>query len=406
MYGKDTSDTPVSPNRYGLGDVPAAPQRAPGQAAVPCSAVALPRLPGIQALRGVAIMLVLIQHCAMALPEAQAAVGSLSLWAGVDLFFAISGFVISRSLLAGGAADRIDRAMWRAFWIRRLLRLLPAAWAWLAISVALSFILTAFGHLQPAVELRGAIAGAFGYANLFWANCHAGGAAAGCGLPQLTGIYWSLSLEEQFYALLATVLLVVRLRALVRVALAGVFMLNALPFHAFDLRWFLRIDALVLGVAVHALGRSTASLRVAAIIRVRGLAAPVTLALYMGIVCAQLISARYPIGIIAFSAAGLVWMASCDNRDAARTGWLSALFGWLGERAYSIYLCHVPILLVSYEILWRAGGPAPLPAPWLAAAGLGSFGLIVFIGTLSHRYLEQPGIQWGQRLTRPATRSI
>ncbi|WP_158001316.1 acyltransferase family protein [Cupriavidus basilensis] len=157
---------------------------------------------------------------------------------------------------------------------------------------------------------------------------------------------------------------------------------------------------------MHALGRSTASSRAAAIIRMRGLAVPLTLALYMGMVCAQLISARYPIGIIALSAAGLVWMASCDNRDAAQTGWLSALFGWLGERAYSIYLCHVPILLVSYEILWRAGGQAPLPAPWLAAAGLGSFGLIVFIGTLSHRYLEQPGIQWGRRLTRPATRSI
>ncbi len=406
MYAKDTSDTSVSSNRRGLGSAPAAPRHEPELAAGSRCAVALPRLPGIQALRGIAITLVLMQHYAMAFPQAGAAVGSLSLWGGVDLFFAISGFVISRSLLAGGAADRIDGAMWRAFWIRRLCRLLPAAWTWLAISVALGFVLAAFGHLQPAAELRGAIAGAFGYANLFWADCHASGTAAGCGLPQLTGSYWSLSLEEQFYALLATALLVMRLRTLAIVLLAGVLMLNALPFHAFDLRWFLRIDALVLGVAVHALCRSTASLRVAAIMRRHGLVAPVTLALYVGIVCAPLISARHPIGVIALSAAGLVWMAACDHRGAARMSRLSAVFGWLGERAYSIYLCHLPVLLVIHEMLWRAGGPATLPGPWLAAAGLGSVVLILFVGTLSHRFLEQPGMQWGKRLTRPATRSI
>ncbi|NTZ04304.1 fatty acid desaturase [Burkholderia metallica] len=369
--------------------------------------IALPKLPGIQVLRGVAILLVVLQHYLLAIPDGGTATDKLALWGGVDLFFAISGFVISRSLLAGRTTGRIDAATWRAFWIRRAGRLLPAAWTWLAIGIALGLTLQAFGRLDVAAQLRGAAAGAFGYANLFWAGCHAAGAAAHCGLPQLTGIYWSLSLEEQFYLLLATALLVMRLRTVLVLALAGVALLNTLPYHAFDLRWFLRIDALVLGAGVYALHGTQASRRVAAWLAARRLVSPAGVMLLAALVCAPSISPRDPLAVLALAAAGLVWLEATVSPDgsARHHGALSIALGWIGERAYSIYLCHLPVLLVTYEILWRTGGFAA--SGWMhpAAATIGSLGAIALLATLSYRYLELPGIRWGKRLTLPATES-
>ncbi|CAB3759222.1 MULTISPECIES: fatty acid desaturase [Burkholderia] len=372
--------------------------------AEPHRASALPRLPGIQMLRGVAILLVLMQHYLLALPDGTVA-DRLSLWGGVDLFFAISGFVISRSLLAGRANGRIDAADWRAFWIRRAGRLLPAAWTWLAVGLALGSVLTALGPVDLTAQLRGTAAGAFGYANIFWAGCHADGAAARCGLPQLTSIYWSLSLEEQFYLVLATALLAIRLRTVLVVALAGVVLLNTQPGHAFDLRWFTRIDALVLGAGVYALHRSHASRRVAAWLAARRLVAPAGIVLLALLVGAPSISPGDPLAILALAAAGLVWLATAGERDddTRRRGRPYAMLDWIGERAYSIYLCHLPVLLVADEILWRTGGLAHAGWPRLAATAIGSLGAIALAATLSYRYLEQPGIRWSKRLTRPAT---
>lgn len=368
---------------------------------------ALRKLPGIQVLRGVAILAVVLQHYLLAMPDGGAAADKLALWGGVDLFFAISGFVISRSLLAGRATGRIDAATWRAFWIRRAGRLLPAAWTWLAIGIALGFTLQAFGRLDIAAQLRGAAAGAFGYANLFWAGCQAKGAAAHCGLPQLTGIYWSLSLEEQFYLLLATALLVMRLRTVLVLALASVALLNVLPYHAFDLRWFLRIDALVLGAGVYALHGRRASRCVAAWLAARRLVSPARIVLLAALVCAPSISPRDPLVVLALAAAGLVWLEATvgQERAARHPGALSTALGWIGERAYSIYLCHLPVLLVTYEILWRNGGFTA--SGWMhpATVTLGSLGAIALLATLSYRYLELPGIRWGKRLTLPATES-
>ncbi|MGS0893824.1 fatty acid desaturase [Burkholderia stagnalis] len=370
-------------------------------------AAALPRLPDIQVLRGIAILLVLIQHYLLALPSAGVAADKLSLWGGVDLFFAISGFVITRSLLAGRPTDRIDGAAWRAFWIRRIGRLLPAAWTWLAIGIALGFALTTFGPLDAAAQLRATAAAALGYANLLWAACRADGAAAQCGWPQLTAVYWSLSLEAQFYVVLSTALLVIRLRALLVVSLAGVALLNTLPFHAFDLRWFLRVDALVLGAGAYAFHRTLASRRLATLLAVRRLTTPVRLALLASLVCAPLISARAPVAVIASAAAGLVWLAAAsDHRGRApRRGGARVAMHWVGERAYSIYLCHLPVLLVTSEILSRTGGFVSARWPQLALAGTGSLGAIALIASLSYRHLEQPGIRWSRRLTRPATES-
>ena len=99
------------------------------------------RIADIELLRGIAIVFVLIEHIRINLLTWTGGEGTplyhyFGFWTGVDLFFAISGFVIARSLLrsldgTSGFTEFFNVAI--AFWVRRAWRLLPSAWLWLGL---------------------------------------------------------------------------------------------------------------------------------------------------------------------------------------------------------------------------------------------------------------------------------
>jgi peptidoglycan/LPS O-acetylase OafA/YrhL len=104
---------------------------------------------------------------------------------GVDIFFTLSGFLISSIILT--ELERTGRLSFRSFYIRRGLRLLPVYFATVAVALAGYFLIVAVGG-----TLRGAAFSFFYIAN--WA------AAFDLGLGTLAHT-WSLSVEEQFYFL-------------------------------------------------------------------------------------------------------------------------------------------------------------------------------------------------------------
>ncbi|GAB98319.1 putative acyltransferase [Kineosphaera limosa NBRC 100340] len=146
--------------------------------------------PEVQALRAVAIGMVLLFHFGSGIPFVG---GGL---VGVDVFFVISGFLISGHLLA--ELDRTGRVRLADFYARRARRLLPASLSvLLAVAVATALILPreAWGDAGRSV-----LASAFYAMNLYAAHLTAlGGQEAFAALP--TVHYWSLSAEEQFYLL-------------------------------------------------------------------------------------------------------------------------------------------------------------------------------------------------------------
>ena len=91
----------------------------------------------IEYLRAVAVLLVVFVHAAVLFPGM-----NLGQWTGVDLFFCISGYVISRSF-EQFFNRAIEDGRWfsaaLAFWVRRLFRLAPSAWFLLAINVFCSW---------------------------------------------------------------------------------------------------------------------------------------------------------------------------------------------------------------------------------------------------------------------------
>ena len=102
----------------------------------------------IEYLRAVAVLLVVFVHVGVLFPRL-----GLGQWTGVDLFFCISGFVICRSY-DQYFDDRIAEGRWWlaacAFWVRRIFRLAPSAWLWLAINVLCAWKFNSSGCSAPS----------------------------------------------------------------------------------------------------------------------------------------------------------------------------------------------------------------------------------------------------------------
>src|SRR5258708_3956008 len=91
----------------------------------------------IEYLRAVAVLLVVLVHSENFFPPS-----GVGQWTGVDLFFCISGYVISRAFQPYFDCYIAEGRWWdaaKAFWVRRLFRLAPSAWLWLAIAVLCSW---------------------------------------------------------------------------------------------------------------------------------------------------------------------------------------------------------------------------------------------------------------------------
>jgi peptidoglycan/LPS O-acetylase OafA/YrhL len=147
----------------------------------------------VQGLRAVAVLLVVLGH---------AGVGFLrGGFVGVDVFFVLSGFLITRLLIAG--AERDGSVSLRAFYARRAKRILPAA------ALTLVAIDLASYHLMNFVRAKQAVVDSL-WAALFSANVHF--ARVGVDYfaqgqpPSPVQHFWSLAVEEQFYLLWPLVL--------------------------------------------------------------------------------------------------------------------------------------------------------------------------------------------------------
>jgi peptidoglycan/LPS O-acetylase OafA/YrhL len=143
--------------------------------------------PEVQALRAVAVLLVLVYHLwPAAVPGG---------FVGVDVFFAISGFLITAHLVREG--ERTGRVALVAFWARRARRLLPAA---LVVLAACAVATAALVPLSSWPQFLGDIRASA----LYVQNWHLAGEAvdylAAAQPPSAVQHYWSLSAEEQFYA--------------------------------------------------------------------------------------------------------------------------------------------------------------------------------------------------------------
>ncbi|HEY2043214.1 MAG TPA: acyltransferase family protein [Jatrophihabitans sp.] len=366
------------------------------------------RLSGLDGLRALAALGVLTFHAdASLLPGG---------FLGVDLFFVISGYLITRLLL--GEVCRTGRIRVAQFYLRRAIRLLPALLVLLVAVVAASALI----WRDETATLADTVTASLGYYLNWWLIDARQSYFVASGRPPMLQHLWSLAIEEQFYLLWPAVLLLLNTRRRRFGRVAGVAITLALastaamaflairqdvPFGADSGRVYFGSDThamgLLLGAAMGALAE-----RLAAQPRRRwrfrcwptdlaGLAALAGLG-YVALTVTEFDPRLYRGGFLAVSA-----LAAIAVSTATRPG---SLLGraldcrplrWLGDRSYAMYLWHWPVVVVT-----RPG--VDLPANrWLVdtvrlAAPIG-------LAVLSHAFVERPmrvrGTAWLVQRGRP-----
>jgi peptidoglycan/LPS O-acetylase OafA/YrhL len=346
----------------------------------------LPYLPGIDALRAIAVLAVFLYHAGVGWTPG----GFL----GVDVFFTISGYLITSLLLA--EYRRGGRIHLGRFWIRRARRLLPAV----GVLIAVTMVLAAVVEPDRLTELRGdAIASLAYVANWHFLLAHQSYFDQ-FQRPSLFRHLWSLSVEEQFYlfwplTFAAGMSLLGRKRLLLGV-LAGAVASLALMWILFDpgnaSRVYYGTDThavgLLIGIAL-ALVWSPLQLRRHSPGRWSGPALDAVGAVALGYVA--LCFLRVHDYDLALFHGGYLWLAlataavlAAMAHPAARLGGLLARSPliWLGLRSYSFYLWHWPVLALT-----RPGLDVSLPRGILIPLQLL---LVLVLADLSYRFVELP----------------
>lgn len=370
----------------------------------------------IEYLRGTAIVMTLFSHINMLLPfhdDALLKIYRIFMpWSGVDLFFCISGFVVSKAYLdyfdKHRGEDRFGLAA-ACFWIRRAYRLLPTAWLWILIPLFFSIGFNqsnAFGSWVDNVRSFTAVATFTG--NL--ANQY--GLILGPS-PQ----YWSLALEEQFYFVFPLFLLCIttaRWRVIALVTLIMIqFGLDRNPF-ATPLSAMLtsfRLDAMLWGVLLCMFTRTSLYKELEPVGLGQSLLKPLACTLFMlymlGAIASQLIAVPVAVGLIAIVAVLIVWLASYQKGYIYCPAFMRGLMLWLGSRSYALYVIHVFANHLSTEIWTRIAVDrgVTLGGQFTLELLITSVAVLVVLSELNYRFIETPLRQRGAEIAQRKMRS-
>lgn len=372
------------------------------------------RNPGIDLLRGVSILLVILNHIGLRIRLVEGVLAGLlpsqflneinfNGYEAVFLFFVISGFLItSHTLARWGRLGSIDA---RAFYARRAARILPCL---LALVAVLSLLHLGGVHdyviSEPGQSLPRAVISALGL-HLNWYEGHTGY------LPASWDVLWSLSIEEVFYLAFPLVCLVLRKNWLLVPSLC--ILAASLPVSLASIvgnpiwrekSYLPGMSAIAVGVLAALLAaRLTPAHRfVPRAFLVFGLAGVVAVLGFEQQLWPWL---RY--GVILLLAASAACLILAFQWHTVRVrGWTIPATGWLrslGRMSYEIYLTHMFVVLTVAELYKRFGGGPRWGLLWYPPALAGAWAL----GWLVARYFSEPAERMlRRRLFKTAPREL
>jgi peptidoglycan/LPS O-acetylase OafA/YrhL len=360
----------------------------------------------IDFLRGVAILLVLVAHLGFLAPQGSPLVGYVNsniaqFWIGVDLFFVISGYVISASLIPKLDGAENAAPVVRQFYIRRFFRIVPLAAFWATYALCVSYLATALGLTGHRFGAPDVVARHFAASMLFVENIYL--------LYELNGIlsqYWSLAVEEQFYLLFPLLLVLTRRRGrtllICLMILVQAFLYR--PPRQDVLFSMLRFDALLMGVLVH-IWQDAIQLRLRPVItqisRGLGLCLSGGLLVIAGVIPAQIGTWRGAMTAIDLACTGLVVLATLQCGFYTRLVPNPVFRGIhnVGKVSFSLYLAHMPAFYVVSTITvlaqplggWSHDSGLTIPG---VTAGLS---MAAVFTVLAYRFIEEPTRRYSRK---------
>lgn len=350
------------------------------------------QLRGLDGIRALAALAVLVYHVAPNwLPGG---------FLGVDVFFVLSGFLITALLLR--EKRQTGRINIPQFWLRRVRRLVPAV----TLTVLVTVPLAAVVNRDYLVGIWHQVLGALTY-TFNWVNVAFGGSYFNRANPQFLSHMWTLAVEQQFYLVWPLLVLLIwfipsrhRWIAPAALALASTVEMAVLKAgggnltriyegtdtHAFGLMlgaMLAFLFPLALQNTPHYLDRST--------VRLRGFAAWGGM---VGVFVSFLMirdsaGFTYPWGVLAVSVLTIGIIQACLEEVSGVPGPGQVLvellswrpLQWLGVRSYSLYLWHWPVFMLVYG-LWPG-----LPQ-WAALVIIATISILA--AHLSYQYVETP----------------
>jgi peptidoglycan/LPS O-acetylase OafA/YrhL len=317
-----------------------------------------PQWPGLDGLRAVAVLLVIGYHADRALGNG---------YLGVDVFFVLSGFLITTLLLR--EVDGAGRIRIGAFYVRRVLRLYPALVVVCAAVSAAAVVL----QDHPAKVGAGALASLGYVANVWEYSGHD---------TLLLQHTWTLALEEQFYLIWPALLaLIVRRPRAVWLVVAGwlaVEVADGLAGQPPVLHTYIRAAGLPLGCGLAFALRHVGVQSWLARFGAPALVAIVVLAAVHADLGAW--TAGWPLSIASVLTVPVI---AALVADGPMTRLLSRPeFVWIGRRSYGLYLWHFPVLSAVIN-----HAPARIPMPARLVAGVAAS---FVLAAASYRWVEEP----------------
>jgi len=354
------------------------------------------RVPELDGVRGIAILLVLVWHfVSTAIPtEAQGwphylAMATRLTWSGVDLFFVLSGFLIVGILID----HRKSANYFQVFYLRRICRIFPLYYALLAGFVAVLALAPA--ALQPLYEHPLPLVAYATFTQNFVM------AFRDLGAPWMAAT-WSLAVEEQFYLLIPLLVRVLKPTHTICFLVAGIllspFLRMLLPHPANFILCFTRGDSLLLGGLLAYVVRNIHALR--ALQEGRTV---YWVALFFFLLGAGFLTWREPWPGSAFGhfwlslLYGLVVLAPYVVPHSGVCNVLrSPVLVWFGLRSYALYVFHKPAAMAVFCLAGEAGRIRMQNASEALLVLAGGI-LTMALAEISYRVLEGPILAWGHR---------
>ncbi len=330
-------------------------------------------------------------------------------WTGVDLFFVISGYIISKTIVDSFDARRGDRqataAAVIAFYVRRFFRIYPVAWLTLVGLIFAAAWLNDGGYFASVVDYLRAAASIFTYSFNYWYPDNK--------LPKLVpvGPYWSLSVEEQFYLLYPLFLLTVkatRRRVGILVGALALITFCVRPLSSGNLlhQFFYtqtRCDGLIYGCLLY----FATTQPWFALVRRCAAAGQRTLRVAFVVIC--LIIAVSPtmgftntltVPIACVLSTFLVALSACEVGAISLPAPVRQVLDYAGRRSYTIYLIHLPLFYLTCELMFRYCRSSGIKiSPLLKLDYLLTFlSLLLVFTEVIYRALERPMIARGRRI--------
>jgi len=332
---------------------------------------------------------------------------------GVDLFFTLSGYLITRLLLR--ERETTGHINLRAFYMRRILRIWPLYFFYIAFALSLS-------QLPPrltSVPLFGQVRVPADPTCLLFLGCFLFNFAPCVGNITVVAHLWSISLEEQFYLVWSLTMRYIPRRRMLVAPLVMLVIATIARLPSSFLRFgvpiwnnsFARLDPIAIGIFIAVLPEMSPRPAGRALLVLAGIASWWLAAYWCGLPLqhsAAGVLIGYP--LVALGSGAFLLAALGAARRSVGTGLRGALI-YLGKISYGLYVYNF-VAIFGAQVFMRRAVAAwwvtqgwPLWTAWAVYIAL-AFGANVALAAASYRWLEAPFLRLKGRFTAISSRPV